>query len=86
MRGHYLGEFALARKKVKHTGPGVAATRSSKFMPLKWWKMQRYSTDADQDKTAKAYGYEMNCSPKDSMNLAYAIKGMKTENAKKFLE
>jgi len=35
MVGHYLGEFALTRKKVKHTGPGVGATRSSKFMPLK---------------------------------------------------
>jgi small subunit ribosomal protein S19 len=35
MVGHYLGEFAITRKKVKHTGPGVGATRSSKFMPLK---------------------------------------------------
>lgn len=35
MIGHYLGEFALSRQKVKHTGPGVGATRSSKFMPLK---------------------------------------------------
>jgi len=35
MIGHYLGEFALTRKKVKHTGPGVGATRSSKYMPLK---------------------------------------------------
>lgn len=35
MIGHYLGEFALTRKKVAHTGPGVGATRSSKYMPLK---------------------------------------------------
>ena len=35
MIGHKLGEFALTRKAVKHTGPGVGATRSSKFMPLK---------------------------------------------------
>jgi small subunit ribosomal protein S19 len=35
MVGHYIGEFALTRKRVKHTGPGVGATRSSKFMPLK---------------------------------------------------
>ena len=35
MIGHYLGEFALTRQKVKHTGPGVGATKSSKFMPLK---------------------------------------------------
>jgi len=35
MIGHYLGEFAGTRQKVKHTGPGVGATRSSKFMPLK---------------------------------------------------
>src|SRR3990172_2767149 len=35
MIGHYLGEFAMTRKPVKHSGPGVGATRSSKFMPLK---------------------------------------------------
>jgi len=35
MIGHYLGEFALTRKSVKHSGLGVGATRSSKFMPLK---------------------------------------------------
>jgi len=35
MLGHFLGEFALTRGAVKHTGPGVGATRSSKFMPLK---------------------------------------------------
>jgi len=35
MIGHFLGEFALTRKRVAHTGPGVGATRSSKFMPLK---------------------------------------------------
>jgi large subunit ribosomal protein L22 len=48
--------------------------------------MQRYSIKLDPDKTAKAYGYELHCSPKDSMNIAYAIKGMKTENAKQLLE
>ena len=35
MLGHNLGEFALTRRSVAHTGPGVGATRSSKFMPLK---------------------------------------------------
>lgn len=35
MIGHYLGEFAMTRKQVEHTGPGVGATRSSKYMPLK---------------------------------------------------
>lgn len=29
MLGHYLGEFALTRKGVKHSSPGVGATRSS---------------------------------------------------------
>jgi large subunit ribosomal protein L22 len=46
----------------------------------------KYSTDIDPDKTAKAYGYELHCSRKDSTNLAYAIKGMKTEDAKKYLQ
>ena len=46
----------------------------------------KYSTDLDPDKTAKAYGYELHCSKKDSMNLAYAIKGMKVEDGKKLLQ
>jgi small subunit ribosomal protein S19 len=35
MIGHYLGEFAITRRFEKHSGPGVGATRSSKYMPLK---------------------------------------------------
>lgn len=35
MIGHRLGEFAMTTKKVKHSGPGIGATRSSKFIPLK---------------------------------------------------
>ncbi len=35
MIGHYLGEFALTRKKVEHSAPGVGATRSSKFVSVK---------------------------------------------------
>lgn len=35
MVGHRLGEFALTRKKVMHSAPGVGATKASKFMPLK---------------------------------------------------
>jgi small subunit ribosomal protein S19 len=35
MIGHYLGEYVLTRSDVKHSGPGVGATRSSKYMPLK---------------------------------------------------
>ena len=46
----------------------------------------KYSTDLDPDKTAKAYGFELHCSRKDSTNLAYAMKGMKTEKAKKYLQ
>jgi large subunit ribosomal protein L22 len=48
--------------------------------------MLRYSKEIDPDKTAKAYGYELHCSLKDSKNLAYAVRGMKTEQAKKYLE
>lgn len=35
MIGHYLGEMVLTRKQVKHSSPGMGATRSSKFVPLK---------------------------------------------------
>lgn len=33
--GHFLGEFVLTRKRITHSAPGVGATRSSKFIPLK---------------------------------------------------
>jgi large subunit ribosomal protein L22 len=46
----------------------------------------KYSTKIDPDKSACAYGYELHCSQKDSMNLARAIKGMKIENAKNYLQ
>jgi len=35
MVGHRLGEFALTRKRVMHSAPGVGATKASKFLPLK---------------------------------------------------
>ena len=44
----------------------------------------RYSTDVDPDKTAKAFGYELHCSRKDSRNIAHAIKGMKVPERKKY--
>jgi large subunit ribosomal protein L22 len=46
----------------------------------------KYSAKVDPDKTAKAYGFELHCSQKDSMNLARAVRGMKTEDAKKYLQ
>ena len=35
MVGHRLGEFAHTTGRVAHSGPGVGATRGSKFIPLK---------------------------------------------------
>jgi len=35
MIGHRLGEFAQTRKKVTHGTPGIGATRSSMYIPLK---------------------------------------------------
>jgi len=35
MLGHYLGEFVLTRKKVKHSAPGVGATKSSGAVAVK---------------------------------------------------
>ena len=35
MVGHYLGEFSITYKPVTHGRPGVGATHSSKFVPLK---------------------------------------------------
>ncbi|KPV65218.1 MAG: 30S ribosomal protein S19 [Candidatus Bathyarchaeota archaeon BA1] len=35
MIGHYLGEFAITNKPVKHGTPGIGASRSSMYVPLK---------------------------------------------------
>lgn len=35
MVGHYLAEFSISYKPVKHGRPGIGATNSSRFIPLK---------------------------------------------------
>ena len=35
MIGHYIGEFAITNKPVKHGVPGIGASRSSMYVPLK---------------------------------------------------
>lgn len=35
MVGHYLGEFVPTNKKVSHGSPGIGASRSSMYVPLK---------------------------------------------------
>ena len=35
MIGHYLGEFAMTRKIVTHSAPGIGATRSSSAVSVK---------------------------------------------------
>lgn len=35
MIGHYLGEHAITNKPVKHGQPGIGASRSSMYVPLK---------------------------------------------------
>ena len=35
MIGHYFGEFAITNKPVRHGTPGIGASRSSMYVPLK---------------------------------------------------
>jgi len=35
MIGHYLGEYVITNKKVVHGTPGIGASRSSLYVPLK---------------------------------------------------
>ena len=35
MIGHYLGEYVITNKRVQHGSPGVGASRSSLYVPLK---------------------------------------------------
>jgi len=46
----------------------------------------KYSTVSDPEKTARAYGKDLDCSPKSGRNVAKAIRGMPVSRAKAFLE
>jgi small subunit ribosomal protein S19 len=35
MVGHYIGEYVITNKKVVHGTPGIGASRSSLYVPLK---------------------------------------------------
>ena len=35
MIGHYIGEYVITNKRVRHGAPGVGASRSSLYVPLK---------------------------------------------------
>jgi len=35
MVGHYLGEFVITNKPVRHGRPGIGSSRSSMYIPLK---------------------------------------------------
>ncbi|EPY33218.1 small subunit ribosomal protein S15e [Strigomonas culicis] len=35
MIGHYIGEFSMSYRPVGHSRPGMGATHSSRFVPLK---------------------------------------------------
>lgn len=35
MIGHYIGEYVITNKRVQHGAPGVGASRSSLYVPLK---------------------------------------------------
>mmetsp|Transcript_119162 Transcript_119162/g.289344 ORF Transcript_119162/g.289344 Transcript_119162/m.289344 type:complete len:146 (-) Transcript_119162:72-509(-) len=35
MIGHYLGEFSITYRPVRHGRPGIGSTNSSRFIPLK---------------------------------------------------
>ncbi|KFM20547.1 30S ribosomal protein S19 [Marine Group I thaumarchaeote SCGC AAA799-D07] len=35
MIGHYIGEYVITNKRVTHGAPGVGASRSSLYVPLK---------------------------------------------------
>jgi len=45
-----------------------------------------YSTESDAATSARAYGRDLDCSPKSGRNVARAIKGMPVARAKLFLE
>lgn len=45
-----------------------------------------YSLKVEPENTSKAIGRELHISPKKSMEICKAIKGMKTDEAKSFLE
>lgn len=52
MIGRYLGEFSFTYKPVKHGRPGIGATHSSRFIPLKWKKSKANITKKKKKQTS----------------------------------
>lgn len=46
----------------------------------------KYSLEVPPEKTARAIGYELDISPRHAIEIARAIKGMRLEKAKKYLQ
>jgi len=46
----------------------------------------KYSRYLDPEKSARAYGRDLHCSPKHAENVARAIRGMEVRKAEKLLE
>ena len=44
MIGHYVGEYVITNKRVSHGAPGVGASRSSLYVPLKRLKWDDMTT------------------------------------------
>ncbi|KAF7113552.1 hypothetical protein RHSIM_RhsimUnG0114600 [Rhododendron simsii] len=60
MIGHYLAEFSISYKPVKHGRPSIGATHSSRFIPLRDALGKHTSTDFDSSSVAtdKAKGMQ----------------------------
>jgi large subunit ribosomal protein L22 len=48
--------------------------------------MVGYSTKVDPENTARAIGHELRISPKHSVEICRALRGMKLEDAKQYME
>ncbi len=84
---HYLGEFALTRRKVAHGSAGIGATRGSKYSSAEVMDMARidYSQKISGDNIAKAKANELNMSPKHSIEIATFIRHQRVNDAIAYL-
>ena len=84
---HYLGEFALTRRKVAHGSAGIGATQRQQVRSAEVMNMARidYSQKISGDNIAKAKANELNMSPKHSIEIATFIRHQRVNDAIAYL-
>ncbi len=87
MIGHYVGEYALTRKRVSSWWSRRRCYKVKQVCSVEVIHMALtdYSREFDKETTARAQGHELHVSPKHCVELCRELRGMDLAEAKSYL-